>query len=427
MAVPTPDGYQILNSDRLITWLASLPDLAARLGGKPADWQVEEVGDGNLNLVFLVRGPTGGLCVKQSLPYVRVVGESWPMPLERAFFEYRHLAETGRHVTGLAPELIHYDAAKFAIVVELLAPHRILRRGLIDGVRYPDAALAVAEYVARTAVQTSVLAESFETVFNRAAVFSRNHALTRVTAELVFADPYHDHPRNSWTSPQLDDLVAEFRQDSRLKLAAARLGHAFLTRREALLHGDLHTGSVMVSDVDTRVIDPEFALYGPVGFDLGAFVANLLTAYFSQAGYVRSEDEQAAYGEWLLSQVAVFWQHFAQRYDQLWQAQTGGDAYPAALFQDPAGQTALALECQQVIASLFADTLGFAGIEIIRRVLGFAHNLEFESIADADLRAGLERQALALARRLLVEPGQFADIDGVIAAARALTQDRVAA
>ena len=48
---------------------------------------MREVGDGNLNLVFIVEGPAGGVCVKQALPYVRAAGESWPMPLERAFFE----------------------------------------------------------------------------------------------------------------------------------------------------------------------------------------------------------------------------------------------------------------------------------------------------------------------------------------------------
>jgi 5-methylthioribose kinase len=39
---------------------------------------------------------------------------------------------------------------------------------------------------------------------------------------------------------------------------------------EALIHGDLHTGSVMVTREETRVIDPEFAFYGPMDFDVGA-------------------------------------------------------------------------------------------------------------------------------------------------------------
>ena len=42
----------------------------------PSDWRIREVGDGNLNLVFIVEGPAGGVVVKQALPYVRLVGES---------------------------------------------------------------------------------------------------------------------------------------------------------------------------------------------------------------------------------------------------------------------------------------------------------------------------------------------------------------
>ena len=52
----------------------------------------------------------------------------------------------------------------------------------------------------------------------------------------------------------------------------------FLTSAEALVHGDLHTGSIMVTEEDTRAIDPEFAFFGPMGFDVGALIGNLLIA-----------------------------------------------------------------------------------------------------------------------------------------------------
>lgn len=59
----------------------------------------------------------------------------------------------------------------------------------------------------------------------------------------------------------------------------------FCERSQALLHGDLHTGSVMVTHDSTQVIDPEFGFYGPMGFDTGAFLGNLILAYFSQDGH----------------------------------------------------------------------------------------------------------------------------------------------
>ena len=57
----------------------ALDEVRTLLDGPPAAWRVREVGDGNLNLVFIVEGRTGSVCVKQALPYVRVAGPGWPM------------------------------------------------------------------------------------------------------------------------------------------------------------------------------------------------------------------------------------------------------------------------------------------------------------------------------------------------------------
>src|SRR5215831_12588037 len=98
MPLETPPGYHPLNEALLREFLHRLPEAAATLGGSPSDWKVNEVGDGNLNLVFLVEGPAGGICVKQALPYVRLVGESWPMTVKRAFFEHEYMRIQRPHV-----------------------------------------------------------------------------------------------------------------------------------------------------------------------------------------------------------------------------------------------------------------------------------------------------------------------------------------
>lgn len=65
----------------------------ARQYGQVADPQAlvsaDEIGDGNLNLVFKIRdrGGVSRVIVKQALPYVRCVGESWPLTLDRARIE----------------------------------------------------------------------------------------------------------------------------------------------------------------------------------------------------------------------------------------------------------------------------------------------------------------------------------------------------
>ena len=135
MSLSVPEGYQALAEDGVAAYLAGLPDVRARLGGAPEAWRVREVGDGNLNLVFIVEGPAGDVCVKQALPYVRLVGESWPLPLLRAWFEHEAASIQQRNAPGLVPAILHYDPLLYLTVMERLSPHVIMRRGMIEGDR----------------------------------------------------------------------------------------------------------------------------------------------------------------------------------------------------------------------------------------------------------------------------------------------------
>lgn len=405
-------SYCILDEAGVRRHLSSVPDLAARLGGAPAQWHIREVSDGNLNSVFLVDGAGGdGLCVKQSLPYVRV-DVDWKLPLDRAFFEAAYLRATAPHVGGAAPALLHYDPVLFCLVMEQLRPHLILRRGLIEQTIYPRMARDVGLYVARAAFNTSGLARPFEAVMDDIALFAGNQTLTRITVDLVLTDPYRETARNRWTRPWLDNIAAGFRGDRALKSAAMRMGQRFLTCPQALLHGDLHTGSVMVTETDTRVIDGEFSLFGPIGFDLGLFVANLLLSLFAHA----CDPLADGYRDWVVEQAGAVWNAFRDAFTALWrEQQEGGDIMPRALL----GQAdALRIEQDAMVAGIFDDMLGFAGLEMIRRVLGFAHVLDLERIEDARRRASAERGALGFGRRLLVERGAFASPDALIRAAR---------
>ena len=135
-----------------------LPAVAARLGGSPAAWSISEVGDGNLNLVFIVKGRSGGVAVKQALPYVRLVGESWPLPLSRAHYEHLALMHQARLAPGLVPAVLHHYEALALIAMELLEPHIIMRKGLIAGTRYPRFVDDITTFLARTLFLTSDLA-----------------------------------------------------------------------------------------------------------------------------------------------------------------------------------------------------------------------------------------------------------------------------
>lgn len=413
-----PPGYKPHNTQSLKTHLATITDIAARLGGQASNWNVQEVGDGNLNLVFKVHGPSGGVAVKQALPYVRLVGESWPLPLTRSHYENLALTEQGRLAPGRVPEVFHYDNDLALIIMELLEPHTIMRRGMIAAIRYPRFADDITSFMARTLYFTSDLALPAYRKKAMIGLFAGNTALCKITEDLIFTEPYMIAANNHWTSPHLDSLAAEFRSDNELKGAVSRLKLKFMSSPEALIHGDLHTGSVMVTAEDTRVIDPEFAFMGPMGFDIGAMIGNFLLNYFSQEGHEDKRRSRDDYCEWVLQTTVQIWTEFESKFLDLWRHNPTGDAFPNQLFSDPVSGPQIEAERSRYMRNLFADTLGFAAAKMIRRILGLAHNIDFEWIEDHTIRASCEARALKLARNMMVNSSAFGSIETVTQSAR---------
>lgn len=417
----TAQGYVALTPDSLPGRLGALSVLRDRVG--PSDsWQVREVGDGNLNLVFIVTGSAGQAVVKQALPYVRLVGESWPLPLKRSFFEYNALIRQEARDPGSVPAVWHFDEAQAIVVMELLAPHVILRQALIAGRRVTGLGQRLGQFCARTLFRGSDLSMTAAARKADLALFAGNVELCDITENLVFSDPYFDAPMNRHT-PGLEGIVARLRADLSLKVAAQHLKLAFTSRAETMLHGDLHTGSIMVTDTEAKVIDPEFATYGPIGFDVGMLIANFLMAHFSQPGHEATPGDRAGQQDWLLSVVETIWQVFVAEFSHLWRTERRGILYQASLYEDQGHGLAAEQALADLLGRIWADTLGFCGIEMHRRILGLAHNADFERIEDEGRRAACEARALAMGRQLMLGAGALPGIGTVTAMARRMDKE----
>ena len=409
--------FEAFSSSELTEYLLGIPTVRAKLGDD-SELQVVEVGDGNLNYVYFVssvRDPRLSVVVKQAPPYLRLVGEAWPLPRERMEREVAALRRFGALCPEHVPRVFHADSEKFLMVMQRLDSHRVLRGGLIDGIVYPRLADHISTYLARTLFHGSDLYLAPDA--KKAAVGGDiNTELCRITEELVFTFPFEDHPSNVY-SPALPATALErLRTHEPLRIAAGEMKWAFMNHAETLVHGDLHTGSIMANEHETYVIDPEFAFYGPMGFDTGAFIANLLLAYYARDWHdSEAGRDPAAYQGWLLEQVEAVWNAFALKFGQIWRAheRETGHAYIGG----PAGTRAAEAFRDDFIRRLFADTLGFAGCKMIRRIVGMAKVAEITSIKDEAVRARIEVRCLKLAEALLVQRRELASIEAVSALA----------
>ncbi|PYE52585.1 S-methyl-5-thioribose kinase [Paenibacillus barcinonensis] len=367
-------------------------ELAKTLPGPfTADTNLEcrEIGDGNLNLVFHITDQNSdkSIIIKQALPYAKVVGESWPLSLVRARIEREILQEEYRLCPGMVPEVYHYDDDLALTVMEDLSDHVIMRKGLIDGASYPLFAEHIGEFMARTLFFTSDLGMNQQQKKEQQGRFV-NPDQCKITEDLIFDEPYRIAQNNNY-DPAIEDEAEALRTDEELHLEIALLREKFLTHGQALLHGDLHTGSIFVTPESTKVIDPEFAFYGPMGFDVGAVLANLLLHYVSLSGRIQEPSAREQREAEILNMVREVWTEFDTRFRALW----------ASDLVDPMAKTP---GYQQLyVQQLFRDAVGFTGAKMVRRIVGLAHVADIDTIADASEREYAQRKALAVGKALI--------------------------
>ncbi|MEY9990073.1 5-methylthioribose kinase [Streptomyces sp. V4I8] len=375
-------GYRILETDDIPGYLRERGHWDDR-----ADIRVREVSDGNMNRVFLASSADGtrSLAVKQALPWVRVAGPSWPMSPERADAEARAYAQVAKVAPDKIPAIHGYDPENHALVMEDMSDLEVLRTRLNDGAPYgPHTSARIGEFVAQFSFATSDF--GMDSADRKALIAaSVSPELCKITEDVVLSEPYIEHEHNHW-HPQLDDLAAEFRADARLRTEVADLRHTFMTGAQALLHGDLHTGSIMVGERSgspvVRVFDPEFSFVGPIGYDLGLYWANVVV----------SEERARALGTLSdhADQLRLSWEAFETEFRRLWPTRVDtffDDAY-----------------LDRFLRRVWTESLGYAGTEIIRRIIGFAHLTDLTTLPDP---VPASRRALLTGRDLIVRRAEL--------------------
>ena len=99
-------AYRQLSIESISGYLKGIPEMN-RVFSSFNDLEIREIGDGNLNYVYLItnkRQTHESVALKQAVPYLRIVGESWPLPKERMTIEIKALQKASEwcpeHVPG---------------------------------------------------------------------------------------------------------------------------------------------------------------------------------------------------------------------------------------------------------------------------------------------------------------------------------------
>lgn len=410
-------AYFALDNKSVIEYVRGRKTLASVINQTEA-LSASEIGDGNLNQVFIVsENPEGertgrSIIVKQALTYLKVAGESWPLTRERMRFETQALLLHNELAPGLAPEVYDHDEGMSVVVMEFLGKHEVMRKPLVERKRFPDFPEHISTFLARTLFLTSDLFLSGVEKKEMQKTFI-NPQLCKIQEDFVYTNPYMDSEENEW-NPLIDAEVQAIRSNSELKLAIIEMKIAYMTHAEALIHSDLHTGSIMLNEKDTRVIDPEFSFFGPIAYDVAALLQNLVLNFLSHFAHTSDPEDRADYQSYLLDMIRNIWNLFAEKFETLWIENNKGELVPGAYWNYPGGDEAFAEFRRGYMLKILQDVAGHGGTKYLRRMMGIVSVWDISSIEDDEKRAEIERMALRIGTRWVLERKKVSDIDDLI-------------
>jgi 5-methylthioribose kinase len=300
---------------------------------------VERAGAGNMNLALRVTPAAGGrpFIVKQGRPWVEKYRHI-PAPFERTLVEaaFYAVVQIDPRVASRMPAVLHVDRDDHVLVLEDVG-----RAGDFTSI-YADATIssqtvgALLEWLEQLAA-VAIPAEG-------RAIFA-NRPMRALNHEHMFSFPLREENGLDLDTitTGLRDAARELTGDRVYCDAVAALGNRYLADGETLVHGDYFPGSWLKASDGVRIIDPEFCFLGDPEFDCGILAAHLTIA---QCDPVALEMVTASVQKRRLDPMLV---------------------------------------------------AGYAGVEIMRRLIG---------VAQLPLTCGIDRKQALLkcSRRLVVEP-----------------------
>ena len=342
----------------------------------------EELGEQTINLVFRVwsvQDPGRSVVLKQALPYVSRVGKGWPLTPERlnieaAAMQLHHICCSDR-----VPELYRHDPQTYIMIMQDLHPRQVVREALNEGQRFTLLGKQMGKYLGQVLGKTSDFGQPTVEKRKKRAKFA-NPYLSRLTEDLILINPFRE---NGWGNREgLSDRkeLQTLRSDPAVLERMAVLRYRYRNSTQALLHGDLHLGSILADQTSAKVIDLECATYGPMGFDIGILVGSLLINWETQ--------EKPDYH---LQMIDDLWETFTREIRGTWKKLDRHD-WPLSFLE-------------KLLTQFWEDAAGYAAAEMVRRVAGMTPVSDLERVENPAQRREMDCDLVTMAQALLQDPG----------------------
>lgn len=327
---------------------------------------INEIGDGNINYVFIVKNNKNqSLVIKKADDLLRSSGR--PLDTLRIDIESRFLERAYEYTNKMVPEIYKFDKENSIIVMEDISDYKNLRKVLSDGIIYKDLYKWLIEFLVPVIGNTLSIVEDRHKKKENIRFFI-NPEMCDISEDLVFTEPYVDYKgRNIIYSGEEEFIGKNFYKNKNLKLEVDKLKEKFMNYSQCLLHGDLHSGSIFINEKGIKVIDSEFAFYGPGGYDIGNVIGHFIIAFVT--GLYNGTDLH--FLETLEEQIELFFDNIFVQLRKFLINKLDINNYSEEFLD-------------YLLKDMKADTLGYTGTEINRRVIGDTKTAEIEALEGED-------------------------------------------
>ncbi len=363
---------------------------------KDAELTCKEIGDGNLNYVFRIKDEKSGKSVilKHSGNETRA-RSGRIIDTDRARIEAEILQLENKLAPGMVPEVFGYDPIMCATAMEDCKDYTIMRTALLDGKTFPFFADQVTSYLVNILLPTTDVAMNHKEKKGLVKSYI-NPDLCNITEQLVYSEAAGNFSGKNYVSKPSEEFVEkEIYGDDGLKLEVAKLKFGFMEHAQALLHGDIHSGSIFINDERMKAFDVEFAFYGPMGYDVGNVLAHTVFALSYNEACCKDDAKKEDFKSWSYSTlkdvVDLFKEKFIKKYDEI----VTDDLAKTPGFKE------------YYLDGVIEDTVGAMGTELLRRVVGVAKVKDITLIEDENLRSEYEIKLLSLAKKAIMNRAQI--------------------
>lgn len=292
---------------------------------------------GTINSVFVVESiGFKPFIVKQALPYFKQWRDA-PFSQHRIKNEYKAWETYYKVAPKYLPHIHYYDEKMCLFIMEYVESALCFNDIVNQEIILENFADDITTLLSNVFFATAFSAEKNQLT----AFFKENDAPYKKTVEVIFQNWEREIVR------LYDENLpfAATRKETRQK-AILKLQNTFQNQHQALIHGDLKGGAILVDSRHAiKLIDYEFAYFAPIGYDLGSLLYILVATYLTYSLY----EGHAVYKAWLLETIELIFTQFEAKFFA----------------------NAFEKNCTFDMQTILQESVGFAGVQMLMAKIPF--------------------------------------------------------